>query len=311
MPTPHAENNPESTSQTNHPTLAGRRQTWEVLRRDGAVLAWLPRMCDVAMTHFPHAKSAAEVCSSPDFAARCEAHPHPYSGITFNPQRALEALSDPKRILFGRYIQAQFRRLSSQWSFANEQSRLDGRELLEDAYCTYIARYEVGTVTDFGVAVTWGWEAFLAERLVWSVASRLKGRSNYVMEDIASDAFAHLPDWTTDPTQLANLKSTRESVARALAAILTHPRDQAIYRGLVYRGQSYQQLAVEHGGSLGSIGHQVTGPLIDLLQEILGCGGAGPNAKASFRRLREPLARTISEEVFDELMTARLPLHSA
>jgi len=303
----HDPNHPESTPRFNHPTLVGRQRTWEILCREGAPLTWLPRMCDVAMNHFPKAESVAEIAAAPEFAVQCEAHPFPYAGLTITGPLALDALTDPKRPLFARYIRSQLKIFATYRSLPEEQQRLDASELLEEVVCRAISKFRVGAETESGGMETWGWEAYLALRLVRSVNDKVRTRSRFVPEAADSDVFRKERDEAADPNLRFLRCAVREAVARVLQRLLTTLREQSIYRALVYRDYGYERVAAEHRCSVTTIANDVTNPLMASLQEALREHRAVRSAKTSFRRLREPLAQSLPEHVFDELMAARLP----
>jgi DNA-directed RNA polymerase specialized sigma24 family protein len=310
----HIQHDPTRTVSTPHftnPTLAGRQQTWTLLCCHGAQLSWLPRMLDAGMNTVPHAESVEQICAAPEFSAECQGHPYQYEGITITPSLALDALGDARRPLFSRYIQAQFRRLSGYCFFRNEQERLDARELLEDTFYALLPGYEVGEMTRDRGAVSWGWEAFLAKRLVWSVGSQLRTRGHRVHDDLDSEACRGVMDEAADPVRRADLAAVRELVGRVLSAQITTPLAESTYRGLVFGAKSYKEIAAELGCSLGTIGHRVGMPLIEKLQERLEAEGFGRAGKASFRRIRGPLAQAIPEDIFTALMSARPPNPSA
>jgi DNA-directed RNA polymerase specialized sigma24 family protein len=311
MFTPHA---PTGIVSTPHrkpsTTLAGRQRIWTLLMREGAPLVWLPRTCDVAMTHFSHAESVAEICASPDFAAHCAAHPYPYADLTISGKLALDAFVDPTRRLFQRYITTQFRLLSGCTDFPHDQARRDARELLEDTFHKLLSRYEVWGANADGVIVSWGWEAFLAERLVRSVASKLRAVGYRVHEDIAGDAGRGLADEPTDPVRRADWTAIRDVVRRVLTEEIVTPMAEEAYRALVFRSGSYEEVAAELRCSTGSVGNRVSVPLIARLQEVLREEGFCGRGKVSFRRLRGPLAQAVPEADFDLLMAKRLPLPS-
>jgi len=220
---------------------------------------------------------------------------------------ALAALSDPARPLFKRYIQAQFRRLAGYCVFSHEQARLDARELLEDTFYALLPKYKVGGMSIEGEIVTWGWEAFLAERLVWSAGTTLRARGHFVHEDIDSAAGWGLADEPSNPIRHADSAAVRDAVCRVLDAEIDTPLAEATYRDLVYAGKSYEEVAAQLGCSHGSIGYRVIVPLIAKLQERLAAEGFGDDGKVSFRRLRAPLAQTVPLATFNALMANRLP----
>ena len=307
MHIPHDQTRTESTPHFAHPTLLGRQRTWETLCRAGAPLTWLPRMCDVAMNHFANAKSVPEICAAPEFAAHCEAHPYPYAGLTVTGPLALEALTDPRRTLFARYIRAQLKALGKHRNLPEEQQRLDASELLEEVLGRSIPKFRVGAETESGGMETWGWEAYLALRLVRSVGDKVRTRGRFVPEAADSEVFRKAPDEAADPNHHFLRCAVRDTLAQVLRRLLTTPREQSIYRGLVYRDHGYEQLAAEHGCSITTIANDIAVPLIASLQEKLRNESAVRGAKTSFRLLREPLAQSLPEHVFDELMAVRLP----
>lgn len=307
MQTSHDSPSTESTTLVSPATLARRQQTWEMLRRESATLLWLPRLCDLAMNHFPRAGNVAEICNSPDFARLCAAHPYPYADLAVTSASALAALSDPARPLFHRYIRSQFLRLSTCTSFDHEQERHDANEMLEDKFFALVERYKVGGFNGDGALVSYGWEAFLSERLVWSVGSRLRTLGFRVHEDIEGDAGRGLADQSTEPVGRADLAAIREVVRRVLTEEIDTPLAEATYRALVYRGESYEEIAARHGCSPSSIGNRSSAPLIARLQEVLRKVGFCGRGKVSFRRLRGPLAETVPEADFDVLMATGLP----
>ena len=259
------------------------------------------------MSAVPNAESIAQICAAPEFSAECEAHPYPYEGIIITSALALDSLGDASRPLFSRYIQAQFRRLSGYCFFRDEQERLDARELLEDTFYALLPRYQVGEMTSDHGAVSWGWEAFLARRLVWSVGSQLRTRGHRIHDDLDSEACRGVMDEAADPVRLADLAAVRELVARVLSAQITTPLAESTYRDLVFGAKSYKEIAAGLGCSLGTIGHRVSVPLMEELQKLLRAEGFGRVGKPSFRRLRQPLAQSFPEETFEVLMSTRLP----
>lgn len=308
MFTKHAQNGPVSTPHCNPTTLAGRQKIWTLLMRAGAPFVWLPRTCDVALTNFSHAETIAEICASSDFAKHCAAHPYPYADLAMTGELALNAFADPTRRLFERYITSQFRILSDRTEFPHDQARRDARELLEQTFHRLLPCYKVGGPNIDGVIVEWGWEAYLAERLVRSVGSKLRGICYRIHEDIAGDAGRDLADQPSDPFHRADRTAIGEVVRRVLSEEINTPLAEGTYRALVYRTNSYEEIAAQHGCSPSSVGNRVSMPLVARLQEVLREEGFCGRGKVSFRRLRGPLAQAVPEADFDALMAQRLPL---
>ena len=121
----------------------------------------------------------------------------------------------------------------------------------------------------------------------------------------ATDSSDHpffAPDEAADPNHHFFRCAVRDTLAQVLKRLLTTPREQSIYRGLVYRDHGYERLAAEHNCSITTIANDIAVPLIASLQETLRNESAVRGAKTSFRLLREPLAQSLPEHVFDELI---------
>jgi len=131
-------------------------------------------------------------------------------------------------------------------------------------------------------------------------------RERFIPESDDAAVFRNEKDESADPDERFLRCAVRESLGRVLRRLLTTPREQSIYRALVYGDHSYEQLAATHDCSMATIANHVTVPLVASLQEILGDEGSLRGRKTSFRTLREPLAHSIPEDIFDELMAVRM-----
>jgi hypothetical protein len=305
-----SQSSPNPDDHTSTAALAARQQTLDLLRAHHAHCLWLPLMVDAALNYFPAAKSLDEITRSPEFYDQCEQanQRSRYGRVQWKAPLAEAALVDTGCTLLHLYLARQ---TAHAVRALNADAALS--DVLADAVRTVffalVDQYQPGIVDGAGQLRTWGFEAYLSERVQGKVFGAIRKRLTEVPAVDETYQAAYIPPRQAAESRNADVLGV---LRRVLPNVLSSDWKREAYFEMVYRGATAADVARRANRKAADLHRFIITPLILELQAAVGA-----TARARFyfgHGMRRAFAELMREHEFEQLFCAlplRSPIHTS